>query len=91
MSRRVHLWPTGDAWIEGVPPVEFSVAPEVADRLTAYQPPAFQRSKPDGWDERPASEEDEARLARFLDAPPDEVADQQPEGPADAGPSVSEA
>lgn len=91
-DRRVHLWPARDAFIGGVPAVELSVSPDVADALTAYQPPAFTRSKPDWWDEtypdgKPATDEDAALVERFLTppAPPDAVADQQPEGPADAG------
>jgi hypothetical protein len=95
-DRRVHLWPARDAFIDGVPAVELSVTPDVADALTAYQPPAFHRAKPDWWDAtypdgKAATDEDMFRLERFLapTAPPDAVAVQQPEGPADAGPPDS--
>lgn len=99
MSRRVHLWPARDAFIDGVPPVELTVEPEVADRLTEPQPPAFHRAKPDWWDEThpdglPASDEDTARLDRWLappTAPPEVAASTQPEGPTEeVGPLDSE-
>ena len=77
-DRRVHLWPARDAAIPGVPAVELTVAPAVADRLLEYQPPAFTRSKPDWWDDahpdgRPASDEQMAEVERFVDAPADEA------------------
>ncbi len=83
-ERRVHLWPARDATVPGVPPVEYTVTPAVADLLTAYQPPAFLRSRPD-WDTVPAGDEEQALLDRFLAAaavpePPEEPA--PPDDPA---------
>ena len=64
-DRRVHLWPAQGATVPGVPPVEFTVTPAVADLLTAYQPAAFLRSKPE-WDTVPAGDEEQSLLERFL-------------------------
>jgi hypothetical protein len=50
MSRRVHLYPQPGASVPGVPHRELLVEPDVADYVTAHQPPAFTRSKPDGFD-----------------------------------------
>lgn len=48
-DRRVHLWPLPGVSIEDVPAVELLVDKEVADELAHFQPPAFARSKPDGY------------------------------------------
>lgn len=77
-ERRVHLWPARDAFIPGVPAAEYTVTPDVADRLLEYQPPAFHRSRPDWWEgDRAATDDEVAALERFLDAPPAEAADNQ--------------
>ncbi len=41
MPDTVHLVPTGDAYIAGVPAVECDVDPETAAELLAYRPAAF--------------------------------------------------
>ncbi len=43
----VHLYPTGYAWIPGVPAVECDVTPERAAELLAWYPPAFTIDPPD--------------------------------------------
>lgn len=45
-DRRVRIYPTGTAYIPGVPAVEQLVDPDEAERLLAYSPPAFTREKP---------------------------------------------
>lgn len=42
----VRLYPTRDAFISGVPAIEQDVTPEEAERLLAYQPPAFTTEPP---------------------------------------------
>lgn len=42
----VHLYPTHDAYIPGEPAIERDVTPEEADRLLAYQPPAYTTTPP---------------------------------------------
>jgi len=81
-DRRVHLWPAPGATVPGVPPVEYTVTPAVADLLTAYQPPAFLRSRPDGWDTTPAGDEELLALDRFLaDAAPETAQPDDPVSP----------
>lgn len=55
MTKRatVHLYPTGDYHIPGVPAVECDVTPERAAELLAYRPPAFTTDPPPG---EPATE-----------------------------------
>ena len=43
----VHLYPTSDHHIGGVPAVEQDVTPERARELLAYAPPAFTTDTPD--------------------------------------------
>lgn len=42
----VTIYPTGDAWIADVEPVEQTVSHERAEELLAYQPAAFTTTKP---------------------------------------------
>lgn len=42
----VHLYPTPDFHIEGVPAAECDVTPDEAERLLAYYPPAFTTEPP---------------------------------------------
>ena len=84
-ERRVHLWPTQDATVPGVPPVEYTVTAAVADVLTAYQPPAFLRSKPE-WDTTPAEDREVALLERFLAEQLDAPAAEEPAPPAEPEP-----
>ena len=47
MSQKVRLYPTGTAFIDGVPAVVTDCTPAEAARLLAYQPPAFTTTPPD--------------------------------------------
>ncbi len=49
----VHLYPTADHYIPGVPAVECDVTADVAAELLAYHPPAFTTKPPP---ETPAAE-----------------------------------
>ena len=42
----VRIYPLPGAYIPGVPHIEQEVSPEEAERLLAYQPPAFARTAP---------------------------------------------
>lgn len=43
----VRLYPTGNAFIDGVPAVVTDCTPAEAARLLAYQPPAFTTTPPE--------------------------------------------
>lgn len=80
MSRRSHLYPLPDASVPGVPHRELLVEPDVAEELLAYQPAAFAKSKPDGFDEAAYTVEGEAVPLEWsppsdglAESPPDEV------------------
>ena len=45
-TKLVHLFPTRDHYIPGVPAVECDVSPERAAELLAYHPPAFTLEAP---------------------------------------------
>jgi len=45
---KVRLYPTGKAFIDGVPAVVTDCTPAEAERLLAYQPPAFTTTPPPG-------------------------------------------
>lgn len=47
-KRLVHLIPTRDFYIPGVPAIEQDAAPERAAELLAYRPPAFSLEDPAG-------------------------------------------
>ncbi len=45
-EKTVRLYPTGTAYIDGVPAVVIDVSPERAKELLAYFPPAFTTEPP---------------------------------------------
>lgn len=52
----VRLYPTADAFISGVPAVVTDVPREEAERLLAYQPPAFTTDPPPAVDDQQPGE-----------------------------------
>lgn len=58
MPKLVHLEPTGDAFIPGVPAVPMDVTEAEADTLLAWTPPAFVVVKEPGKGPAPAKSAD---------------------------------
>lgn len=57
MAKTVRLYPVPGAYIPGVPTAVIDVSAEEAERLLAYQPPAFTTDPPP---EVPAAEQPES-------------------------------
>lgn len=63
-DRRVRIYPTTEAHVPGVPAVQMLLEADLAERLLAYNPPAFTTQRPDGMelDESPRDHLDDIHL-----------------------------